>query len=85
MNPEMALPYTAIVISLIIDKNEGIITWNFGLQDIAPIAEMVANHKWLPLMCTYGLGFLKGWLWHFEEQQMYEWCEEINQVIRKYE
>ena len=85
LNPEMAVVYTAAVMSLIADHDRSSIRWDFSLKDLAPISEMVANRKWVAMMGTYGICFLKGWLWHFEREQMYEWCAEINEVIKKYE
>lgn len=84
-NQEMAMVHTAAVISMIADRDRGSIRWRFALADIAPISKMVSNRKWLYLMGSYGLDFLRGWLWYFEQVEAYEWCAEINEVIKKYE
>lgn len=84
-NPEKAVVYTAAVISMIADRDRSTVKWKFALQDIVPISQLVSKRKWVQLMGNYGLPFLKGWLWHFEEEQMYEWCAEIKEVIIKYE
>lgn len=85
LNQDMAIAYTAAAISQIADHNRDSIRWNFSLRDIAPIAELISRQHWGLLMGNYGLCFLKGWLWHFEREQMYEWCGEISDLIKIYE